>query len=125
MSQTNFCPVQLLQQMSGSSEVPLLILEQQHVGFQENLILVLGERGPQPPCRGLCPVLVVSPGWEHPLSFQASITCIHVVLCQPLSLTFRVKKQGAILHETIAPSGGAESKPFVRGFGLPILAKSL
>lgn len=37
MSKKNFCPVLLPQQMSGSVEVPLLTLEQQHAGFQANL----------------------------------------------------------------------------------------
>lgn len=38
MSQKNFCPVLLPQQMSGSVEVPLLTLERQRAGFQANLI---------------------------------------------------------------------------------------
>lgn len=38
MSQKNFCPVLLPQQMSGSAEVPLLTLEQQRAGFQANFI---------------------------------------------------------------------------------------
>lgn len=36
MSQKNFCPVLLLQQMSGSVEIPLLTPEQQRAGFQAN-----------------------------------------------------------------------------------------
>lgn len=38
MSQKNFCPVLLPQQMSGSVEVPLLTLERPHAGFQASLI---------------------------------------------------------------------------------------